>query len=157
MLTTFFQGDSIEPGQAKRVAARAQISAYLEALRTYKKETGDYPSTSQGLEALRTNPGIAGWDGPYVDKDIAPDAWGHAFLYRYRADGIPEIVSLGREGRPGPSNISSLTLNSRPKASSRPIALLRTGMSLILAIGFMVYPLLPPLLRKQLNSRTRAC
>ena len=102
-----------------RVAATAQIIAYMKALETYKQETGDYPSTSQGLEALRTNPGIKGWKGPYMDKDIGPDPWGHAYLYRHRAEGIPEIVSLGMEGRPGQSNISSLTLQRLPNHSRR--------------------------------------
>jgi type II secretory pathway pseudopilin PulG len=66
----------VDPGLAQRVA-QAQIRAYLTALENYRKETGDYPSTSQGLNALRANPGTAGWNGPYVDKDIRPDPWGH--------------------------------------------------------------------------------
>jgi general secretion pathway protein G len=85
------------PGRAKRVVATAQIQAYLTALEAYKKETGDYPSTSQGLDALRTNPGVDGWNGPYIDRDIGPDPWGHAYIYRY----------LGREGIPSVSVLDS--------------------------------------------------
>jgi general secretion pathway protein G len=109
----------VEPGLGRRTAARAQISAFLTALETYKQETGDYPSTSQGLQALQTNPGVKGWRGPYMDKDIRPDPWGHAYLYRYRAEGMPEIVSLGKEGKLGPSNISSLTLETLPNNGAR--------------------------------------
>jgi len=88
----------MDRAQAKRAAVSAQIQAYLTALENYKLETGDYPSTSQGLNALRTNPRTAGWNGPYVDKDIGPDPWGHPYVYRYRPGATPEIVSLGRDG-----------------------------------------------------------
>jgi general secretion pathway protein G len=97
-IVIFFPIHWTRPGEAKRVAARAQIQAYLAALENYKKETGDYPSTSQGLNALRTNPGVAGWNGPYVDKDIGPDPWRHPYIYRYRPGAVPEIVSLGKDG-----------------------------------------------------------
>jgi general secretion pathway protein G len=101
LVTLFVFSSHVQPmdrAQAKRAAVSAQIQAYLTALENYKLETGDYPSTSQGLNALRTNPRTAGWNGPYVDKDIGPDLWGHPYVYRYRPGAVPEIVSLGRDG-----------------------------------------------------------
>lgn len=85
------------------VAARAQIAAYSKALQDYRKDVGDFPSTNQGLQALRTNPGVAGWDGPYVDKDVGPDPWGYPYIYCYRGAGTPEIISRGQSGRLEPS------------------------------------------------------
>jgi type II secretion system protein G len=97
-LVVFLPLHRANPGRAKLVAATAQIRAYPTAVENYKKDTGDYPATSQGLNALRTNPGTAGWNGPYVDKDIVPDPWGHPYVYRYRPGAVPEVVSLGRDG-----------------------------------------------------------
>lgn len=148
MVAVFFPIHTTDWGRAHHFAARAQISAYMQALENYKKETGDYPSTSQGLQALRTNPGVVHWHGPYVEKDIGPDPWGHPYLYRYRAGEVPEILSLGVQGRPGPSNISNLVPDARQPAASRLIALFRTGGLLILALVLLFAPFLPGLLRQ---------
>ncbi len=149
-------GESIDYGSAKQVAARAQISAYVAALKTYKEVTGDYPSTREGLKALRTNPGIRRWGGPYVEKDISRDPWGNPYSYRYRAEGIPEVISFGLEGKPGPSNISSLTLTSPLPRTRRAVPFLRLAIFLVSALVFFGYPFLPRLLRK-LNARMAAC
>ena len=61
LVTLFVISIHVQPmdrAQAKRAAVSAQIQAYLTALENYKLETGDYPSTSQGLNALRTNPAL---------------------------------------------------------------------------------------------------
>ncbi|MEO5511658.1 MAG: type II secretion system protein GspG, partial [Longimicrobiales bacterium] len=47
----FKQGD-----KAKMVAARVQINNFEQALTQYKLNTGLFPSTEQGLEALRVKP-----------------------------------------------------------------------------------------------------
>src|SRR5579871_6563668 len=53
--------------KAKRTAARAQISSYMTALSSYKLDTGTFPTTEQGLMALRVQPeGVNNWQGPYV-------------------------------------------------------------------------------------------
>ena len=60
------QGES-----AKRTTARAQISSFMNALGIYKLDTGVYPSTAQGLQALREKPGeMPNWAGPYLPKDV---------------------------------------------------------------------------------------
>ena len=43
------------------------------------------------------------WNGPYIEKEIPKDPWGHDYVYRFpgeHGDG-PDIVSLGRDGQPG--------------------------------------------------------
>ena len=100
-------------GQAdkgRKTAARAQINAYLTALGSYKLDTGVYPTTEQGLEALRVKPeGINNWQGPYTDKDISNDPWGHAYLYKFPGDhgDDPDIISYGGDGQPGGDGINA--------------------------------------------------
>jgi general secretion pathway protein G len=93
------QGES-----AKRTAARAQISTFMNALGIYKLDTGVYPSTTQGLQALREKTGdLPNWAGPYLGKDVPLDPWGRPYDYKYPGDHgeDPDIISLGADGQPG--------------------------------------------------------
>ena len=90
--------------KARRTAARAQINSFMTALGSYKLDTGAFPSTEQGLQALRVKPeGSNQWAGPYLPQDIPMDPWGHPYLYKY--PGIhgdePDLVSLGADGQDG--------------------------------------------------------
>lgn len=89
---------------AKVTKARADIHGFLTALASYKLDTGTYPTSEQGLAALRTRPGDAQqWAGPYLTQDIPKDPWGHEYLYKFPGDhgDDPDIVSLGQDGQPG--------------------------------------------------------
>jgi general secretion pathway protein G len=91
-------------GQAKIATAKAQISAFQTALGAYRLDTGKFPTTEEGLEALRTAPsGVRNWNGPYLPKDIPLDPWGNPYVYKYPGDhgDEPDIVSNGADGRPG--------------------------------------------------------
>ena len=90
--------------QARRVAAKAQVNAFSTALGAYKLDTGTFPTTEQGLNALRVRPeGAAQWAGPYLPQEIPNDPWGHPYLYKYPGDhgDEPDVVSLGQDGAPG--------------------------------------------------------
>ena len=63
-------------GTSKQKAAKAQISMLGTALDAFRLDVGAYPSTEQGLDALRKNPGQGAWDGPYLSKDVPKDPWG---------------------------------------------------------------------------------
>src|SRR5437016_11529468 len=70
--------------KARKTAARAQINAYMTALGSYKLDTGLFPTTEQGLQALRVKPeNVNNWQGPYLQKDVENDPWGHPYLYRF--------------------------------------------------------------------------
>jgi len=89
---------------AKVTKARADIHNFMTALATYKLDVGVYPSTEQGLLALRVKPGdVPNWAGPYVVQDIPKDPWGHEYLYKFPGDhgDDPDLVSLGQDGQPG--------------------------------------------------------
>ncbi len=92
-------------GKSETAAARAQIEALAKALDTYRLDSGHYPSSSQGLAALRERPaGEAKWSGPYLQKDVPADPWGKPYVYRTPgAKGDFDLISLGRDGAPGGS------------------------------------------------------
>src|SRR5437764_1294591 len=95
----FQQGD-----KARVVAARVQINNFEQALTQYKLSTGMFPTTEQGLEALRTKPAnVAQWDGPYLRKEIPLDPWGHPYIYKFPGEhgDEPDIICYGSDGQAG--------------------------------------------------------
>ena len=91
-------------GKGKITAAKAQIAHFQTALGEYKLEVGTFPSTEEGLQALRTKPVSANhWDGPYLPKEIPPDPWGNPYLYKFPGEhgDEPDIISYGADGREG--------------------------------------------------------
>jgi len=90
--------------KARKTAARAQINAFMTALGSYKLDTGSYPTTEQGLQALRAKPeNVNNWQGPYTDKEIDNDPWGHPYVYRFPGEhgDEPDILCYGADGQPG--------------------------------------------------------
>jgi general secretion pathway protein G len=95
-------------GSSKQKATKAQISMFGTALDAYRLDVGRYPSTEEGLEALRKNPGHETWDGPYLPKDIPPDPWGKTYIYRAPGEhGDYDLYSLGGDGQDGGEGESS--------------------------------------------------
>jgi general secretion pathway protein G len=95
---------------ARITAARAQINSFMTALGAYKLDTGVFPPSELGLQALRVRPAnILQWNGPYLPKDIPMDPWGRQYLYKYPSEhgDEPEIVSLGADGQPGGEDINA--------------------------------------------------
>ena len=85
-------------------AAKSQIEAFNTALGTYKLDVGTFPTTEQGLQALRVKPSdVANWNGPYLPKDVPNDPWHHPYIYKYPGDhgDEPDILSYGADGQPG--------------------------------------------------------
>ena len=100
----------LKKGDTARItAARAQINSFMTALGAYKLDTGLFPTSEHGLQALRTAPqGVNQWQGPYLPQDIPDDPWGNAYVYRYPAENggfEPEIISYGADGQPGGEDI----------------------------------------------------
>lgn len=100
--------------QARVSAARADIDANLTtALDLYELDSGQYPTTGQGLNALfekpSSSPAPAHWHGPYLKKKRIPlDPWGRE--YQYTAPGIHnteefDLFSYGPDGAEGKDDI----------------------------------------------------
>jgi len=90
-------------GKSEVKVARAQIEAFGKALDQYRLDSGHYPTTEQGLQALITKPADeTRWDGPYLKKGVPLDPWGTPYTYkRPGTKGEYDIVSLGKDGAPG--------------------------------------------------------
>lgn len=91
---------------AKQTLARSQMQSFMTALDNYFVDNHNYPSTMEGLQALRQPPHSAKkWQGPYMNKEIPADPWGNAYIYRSPGrNGGYEIISLGKDGVEGGEN-----------------------------------------------------
>jgi general secretion pathway protein G len=90
-------------GKSEVKTTRAQIVGFEKALQQYRLDVGRFPSTEQGLQALVSKPAtVAKWDGPYLEKTLPLDPWGHPYVYVSPGEhGDVDISSTGRDGRPG--------------------------------------------------------
>jgi general secretion pathway protein G len=91
--------------------ARADIAALETALTSYKADTMVFPSSTQGLAALKAAPTDLGnpdryRPGGYLTR-LPDDPWGHP--YQYASPGRPEhgggafdVWSMGPDGSSGP-------------------------------------------------------
>jgi general secretion pathway protein G len=87
---------------AKITTAQAQISLLGQALDQFRLDTGRYPTTQEGLNALMANPGIEGWDGPYLKKAIPADPWKRPYNFQSPGShGEYDIFTYGLDGTPG--------------------------------------------------------
>jgi general secretion pathway protein G len=89
--------------QARRVKAEADISEIKTALDRYHSDTGSYPTSDQGLQALVSPPLTGGspkdYQGPYIEK-LPPDPWGHPYFFQ--SDGRSYVLkSFGADGIEG--------------------------------------------------------
>ena len=96
------------PDEARRAKARIQIESLETALKLFRLDNGNYPTTEQGLQAL-VEPPSAGmiaknWrQGGYLEKNKVPkDPWDYDFVYiSPGAHGDYDLISRGADGEPG--------------------------------------------------------
>ncbi len=92
-------------GESRVKTAKLQIESFSSSLDLFYLDTGRYPTSSEGLDALARRPtGVEIWNGPYLKGGRVPlDPWGHAYQYRSPVERTPpyEISSLGSDGREG--------------------------------------------------------
>ena len=90
-------------GKSEVKTARAQIDAFDKALDQYRLDTGHYPRTEQGLDALMARPeSEQKWAGPYLKKAVPVDPWGNKYGYRSPGEhGEYDMFSYGKDGKPG--------------------------------------------------------
>ncbi len=108
------------PDQARVTVARADLKAIAAALKMYRLDNGDYPTTEQGLAALVTRPTAppqpaAYPAGGYLGQ-MPADPWGRPYQYRSPAENGSgfELVTFGHDGKPGGAGIDAdLTESAR--------------------------------------------
>jgi general secretion pathway protein G len=92
-------------GKSQVKVARAQIDALDKALDQFRLDTGRYPTTEEGLQALVVAPTseVQGWAGPYLMKGVPPDPWGRPYVYQLPGShgNDFDLLSYGKDGRPG--------------------------------------------------------
>ncbi len=92
-----------KPEQARRTKAKVDIRSIQSALGLFKTDTGRFPSTSEGLQALVTNPGIDGYDRDGYLERVPTDPWGRRYVYI--SPGIHskdyDLESYGKDGEDG--------------------------------------------------------
>lgn len=95
---------------AKVDAAKVQIRNLETALKLYKMDSGNYPDTQQGLEALISKPETGKVPGKYREggyleqKKIPLDPWGNPYIYVSPGiHGDFDLISLGSDGKEGGS------------------------------------------------------
>lgn len=90
---------------ARRARAVSDIEALGTALDLFKADVGEYPTTEQGLQALRSAPGdVKNWNGPYLKKPLGADPWGEDYVYISPGEQNPDsydLASMGADNQPG--------------------------------------------------------
>lgn len=78
--------------KAKQKDALVQIELLGQALDLYRLEKHKYPTTAEGLEAVR----------PYLKKNVPQDPWDNDYQYKFPGDhGDYDLVSYGADHQEG--------------------------------------------------------
>jgi general secretion pathway protein G len=148
---------------ARPAIAWATVTTLRRALGLYADDIGSYPTTGQGLQALRTNPGETKWVGPYLRENLPLDPWGRSYVYRFNERGITEILTRGRDGKPGgvgeDADISSFHLDAplSPESEDALGWVMRVFSFRVAPVCFVGYLIAPSILRRFYAGRPRTC
>ena len=93
--------------------AKSEIRVLESALKFYRLDNFNYPTSEQGLEALvnkPNDPNIRNWkSGGYLERSSLPrDPWGNPYQYlNPGSKGEIDVYSFGRDGKPGGEGIDA--------------------------------------------------
>ena len=101
------------PDEARRTVAEADLKTISAALKMYRLDNSDYPTTEQGLQALVKKPTTAPqpriWPEEGYLAQMPEDPWGRP--YGYRSPGASgrgfDLLSLGKDGKPGGEGVDA--------------------------------------------------
>ncbi|MHC4116304.1 MAG: type II secretion system major pseudopilin GspG [Planctomycetota bacterium] len=93
-----------KPDRARVAKAKFEMRQIMTALALFKTENGRFPTTSEGLRALVSNPGgLPDYDPDGYLEKVPLDPWKND--YRYISPGIYnkdfDMVSYGKDGENG--------------------------------------------------------
>ncbi|ABQ24892.1 type II secretion system major pseudopilin GspG [Geotalea uraniireducens] len=93
---------------AKIADAKVQIRNFETALKLYKLDNGNFPTTEQGLSALVAKPTVGQIpknykaEGYLDNKNVPKDPWGNDYIYLSPGEhGDYDLSSLGADGARG--------------------------------------------------------
>jgi len=107
------------PDEARVTVAKSDLKSVAAALRMYRLDNGDYPTTKQGLRALVERPTAApvpaNWSAEGYLTEMPRDPWGRDYVYRSPgAAGAFDLISYGKDGEEGGDGLDAdLTDRSR--------------------------------------------
>lgn len=94
------------PDEARVTVAKTDLRTISAALKMYRLDNGDYPTTEQGLAALSKKPSSApeprNWSPEGYLAQVPVDPWGRPYVYRSPGTtGSFDLVTLGKDGKAG--------------------------------------------------------
>lgn len=93
-----------------------------ESLSMYKIDTGRFPSTDDGLQALVEGPAaVKNWRGPYTEAEKLNDTWGKAFQYELVNGRQFKITSAGLDGEFGTEDDIVYPKQKEPAQEEAPV------------------------------------
>ncbi|MCP4571191.1 MAG: prepilin-type N-terminal cleavage/methylation domain-containing protein [bacterium] len=105
---------------ARSAATLDELSSLETALVDFYDDTGRFPSEAEGLAALVVDPGLAGWEGPYLQTPsgnpadmVASDAFGRPYIYDLAPATTPAgaadllVASVGANLGPDGGNLNA--------------------------------------------------
>jgi len=69
------------PEQARRAKAKVDMRSIDTALALFKTDVGRFPTTSEGLDVLVSNPGLDGYDQDGYLAKVPLDPWRNNYIY----------------------------------------------------------------------------
>lgn len=108
LVSIFIYDEFFGPGSggSKHMRVKADLQSISHALESYRKTTGDYPTTDQGFMALVTRPETLPEDSNWqaIATKIPTDPWKNEYRYRRLHDFSPrpfELRCVGPDGHEG--------------------------------------------------------
>lgn len=100
------------PDEARVTVAKTDLKTISTALRVYRLDNGDYPTTQQGLMALverpTTPPEPRAWTAEGYLPELPTDPWGNPYVYRSPGEGRPyDLMSYGKDGEEGGEDLDA--------------------------------------------------
>ena len=93
------------PDQARVTTAGTDLRTIGAALKMYRLDNGDYPTTAQGLKALVEKPAVSpipsNWSAEGYLPQMPVDPWGNPYVYTAPAPGGFALKSFGKDGKQG--------------------------------------------------------
>jgi len=95
-----------KPDEARVIAAKQDMSTIVQALKLYRLDTGKYPSTEEGLQALVIKPSSDptasnSKPGGYLDR-LPKDPWGYPYQYSNPGKHSEiDVFTFGADNKPG--------------------------------------------------------
>ena len=83
--------------KAKWDSCKAKMAPIESAIDTFLLNTNFYPNS---LEELVSDPGLNGWEGPYLKESQLYDPWDNLYIYLPYNGGY-DLLSYGSDGQEG--------------------------------------------------------